>query len=133
MDPHGRFPAVQHNREDPNESSAVKTPTRRRPYATVPSSLSVLCSLLLLQVLVGAEGDQTTDEDESIQTDAKAGAGSVGGRGNGARDGSLGLGITRLQAKRHCQQIQVSRGARADDGERPGGLLTLRFSFPTRS
>ena len=53
-------------------------------------------SLLCLEVLVGVIGDSTTDKEEGIETDTETGAVVVGGRGNGTRLGSLGLGVAGL-------------------------------------
>lgn len=52
-------------------------------------------ALLLLDVVVGDVADDTTDEEERVQTDADArGSGAGGGRGSGSV--GAGLGVTGL-------------------------------------
>jgi len=55
--------------------------------------------LLLLEVVVGEVGNQTSDEHNGIETDANAGGRVVGSRGNGTGLGGLGLGVAGLQMK----------------------------------
>lgn len=55
-----------------------------------------LLSLLLLQVLVAEIGDQTTDDDDSVDTDTSGGlVGLAGGRGS-VGSGALGHRVSGL-------------------------------------
>lgn len=85
----------------------------RRPRAilTEPISKSLapaLCALLpplgllrllLLQILIGIIGDNTTDEHNGIEANAETCALCVGSRGDGTGERSLGLRVTSLERK----------------------------------
>lgn len=66
-----------------------------------PCTGNLLGLLLGLEVVVGTVGDGTTDEDDSVETDAEAARGR--GRGGGRRAGGgvgLGGGVAGLET---CQ------------------------------
>lgn len=65
------------------------------PVALLQKVVYLLLLALRLQVLVGAEGQRTADQDDGVQADACRGA--VGGRGGGAGlCVALGLGVALL-------------------------------------
>jgi len=55
---------------------------------------------LLLQVLVGSEGDQAADENDSVEPDAHAGGARLGSGRDGTQRWSLGRRVARLVAAR---------------------------------
>ncbi len=50
----------------------------------------------MLEVLPSAVADQAADEEDGVQADAEAGRVVIGGRGDGAGEGRLGLGVAGL-------------------------------------
>ena len=61
-----------------------------------PSLRRLLLGLLGLEVVVDTVGNGTTDQDDTVETDAEATGGSCGGAGGG-RGLGLALGVTGLE------------------------------------
>jgi hypothetical protein len=70
-----------------------------------------LLGLLLLQVLVAEVCDQTTQDDDSVDTDASRGLVSLAGGRGSVDSGALGLGVSGLALQgAHQELVQALTG-----------------------